>query len=205
MPNGLHMMLFDIDGKAEVRATQGTPPAESKDEGSVVNILSKEAETICDRIERGVKKHLDPYITVQANIQFEQGSLLITGTVAIFAWAGSVVLEAAKAEIQQQIANLVKLVVQRVINRAIGSLGLQSAIASMEMSVTPQQFTGASRADQVVAGTTPSIQPGQASPPDDRSAFQMRRHVYVLYTLFAFVFLAEVILTLSRFFAVRLK
>jgi len=206
--NDLQMMMFDIEGKAEMRNTTNTevdkPDAARTNEveANAVNKLNEEAEIICDRIERGVKKLLPPYVTVQANIQFEQGSLLIAGTVAVFAWAGSVALETAKAEVQQQIASLVKTVVQRVINRAVVSRGLQRNITSMEMTVKPQQLIGASRAGQAVAETTPS---DLASAPDAKSIFPIRRHVYVLYALFAFVLLAEVILTLSKFFTIRFR
>jgi hypothetical protein len=222
-------MLFDIDGKAEVRNATNSEPQDSqtqpaaggdqagerspdfikpqdknvdklKDknvdklnpEAFVVKKLNEEAEAICDRIERGLKKHLPPYLTVQANIQFEQGSLLITGTVAIFAWAGSVALEATKAEIQQQIANLVKSVVGRVINRAVASLSLSSDVSSMEMTVRPQLFTGSSLANQAGAKTTPGA----------KSVFPLHRHVYVLYALFAIVL---VVFTLSKYIAIRLR
>jgi hypothetical protein len=229
--NELNMMLFDIEGKAEVRnaknsSSQGkkgrnstrsvqqsdmeseekgaltSPDPLDEDGARVVSDMNEEAETICDRIERGVKKLLPPYVTVQANIQFERGSLLVTGTVAVFAWAGSVVLEAAKGEIQQQVANLVKLVVERVINRAVVSRGLQSNVASMEMSVTPHQFAVTSPAERAVAKTMRST---PTDPSSARTAFPILRHVYALYVLFAFVFLAQVILTLGRYFTIRLR
>ena len=111
MPDELRMIIFEIDGKTEIIFP---PSNEQKDMSIEVNKLNAKAEVIAERIEREVRKHMPPYVSVQANIQFESGSLIITGTVALLSWVGSIVFNAAKDEVEQQFSSLIKSSVQRV-------------------------------------------------------------------------------------------
>ena len=36
-----------------------------------------------EKIEREIKKHLPSYVSVQSSIEFEEGSLIVSGTVAL--------------------------------------------------------------------------------------------------------------------------
>jgi hypothetical protein len=62
------------------RLRQQYPPGA---EFQMVSDLKRLAETISQNIEREVRKILPPMVTLQANFQFDKGSILITGAVAI--------------------------------------------------------------------------------------------------------------------------
>jgi hypothetical protein len=119
MPDDLHMLLFDFSGTVDIPDTEsnskaGAAKAEVKEALLVLlHSLNKQAEAISQKIEREVRRILPPTVTVQANIQFDDGSIVFTGVVALLKWAAPIVGEAAKKELGE----LVKLVIKRVISR----------------------------------------------------------------------------------------
>jgi hypothetical protein len=136
MPNDLHVLVFDVKGHADIEPppSPSSPPSgpPSVAEFQILANLKESAESISQKIEREVRRILPPMVTVQASVQFDEGSVLITGAVALLSWATPIVLDAAKEELGQ----LVKLIIQRVISRY-----LPTSVGPIEMSVTPQAIT----------------------------------------------------------------
>jgi hypothetical protein len=142
MPDELHVLLFDVRGDIQFperevhadagQATQKAGQATQKDSRvtELLGDLTRKAETIGRTIERELRRILPPTVTVQANIQFEEGSVLVAGTVALLSWAAPIVRDAAKKELGE----LVKLAIKRVISRYL----LPHVGAALEMSVAPQ-------------------------------------------------------------------
>ncbi len=145
MPDELRMITFECNGKADF-VDPGGNQAEILQ--AKIIALNKKAEEIAEKIEREVRKHLPPYVSVQATVQFDNGSLILVGTVALLSWGGSIVFEAAKEEIERQLSELVKASVQRVINKVFGAEGLYNApgwsFKPMEMVVRPRGPSGGS-------------------------------------------------------------
>ncbi|MGL4968198.1 MAG: hypothetical protein ACRC67_43690 [Inquilinus sp.] len=118
-------------------------------ESDPASILNAAAKDIAREIEREVLALLppDPSLTIQAEIRFRSGSLLMMGTLAVLNWAGLVILD----EVRNQFAEVVKVAVQRVVGEAV------SAIAP---GLPPMQCTVTSR----YAATTPAAERQQAEP-----------------------------------------
>jgi hypothetical protein len=138
MPDDLHMLLFDFNGGIEIpdsdqNAVSVLPSGvEIRHADETVSALNKQAEVISQKIEREIRRILPPTVTVQANIQFDEGSVVITGVVALLSWAAPIVGDAAKKELGE----LVKLAIKRVLSRYV------PGYASLtELRVTPQSST----------------------------------------------------------------
>jgi hypothetical protein len=108
-----------------------------------VESLNEQSETISQKIEREVRRILPPTVTVQANVQFDEGSILVTGVVALLSWATPIVRDAAKEELGE----LVKLAIKRVISRY-----LPFSASPIELSVTPQSSTPDRTSTRIFAG-----------------------------------------------------
>jgi len=161
MPDDLHMLLFDFSGSADIKDTSqdakpkapATPAQDTVAKGIVqpdapaapgpasnatpkdelLQSLIEQAETISQKIEREVKRILPPTVTVQANIQFDDGSVVITGMVALLKWAAPIVGDAAKKELGE----LVKLAIKRVLSRYLTPF----SASLTELNVTSQSST----------------------------------------------------------------
>ncbi len=195
--------MFEINGKAEIIPLPNTDGV--RDISKEVNKLNAKAEVVAERIEREVRKHMPPYVSVQANIQFENGSLILTGTVALLSWVGSIVFDAAKEEVELQFSSLIKASVQRVINQVFSSEGLYGAISPIDMTVTPR---GPSSGSLFARGHTPQIEGAQPVPrqavnppasPDTPLLYKW------LIAAVLFLFLIQLLLVLDRFFEIRPK
>jgi hypothetical protein len=155
MPDDLHMLLYDFSGSIELpnadREDDGPAYSERSGEAEdsprsarstrrLLRNLDAEAEGISQKIEREIKRILPPSVTVQANIQFDEGSIVFTGVVAILKWAAPIVGDAAKKELGE----LVKLVIKRVISRYLTTSDVPPGMpppfsgSITELNVTPQ-------------------------------------------------------------------
>lgn len=102
------------------------PPAEHPREptGRSIEILAakalnERAEEMAQAIEREVRRlMLGGGITVQADISFHSGSIILEGSVVLLCWAGRTALE----PIRDELANCIKTITRRVVNRAINTL-----------------------------------------------------------------------------------
>ena len=100
--------LFAVKGGVEFRA-------DLRQGSNLLGELTKNAETISRMIEREVRRILPSTVTVQANIQFDEGNILVTGTVMLLSWAAPIMRDAAKKELGE----LVNLAIKRVLSRYI--------------------------------------------------------------------------------------
>jgi len=194
MSDELNVLLFHIDGHAETRSSgAGKEGSQGKKQDlETVADLNQMAEILSEKIEREAKKLVPPYVTVHATVQFDVGSILMTGTVALLSWAGGVVLDAAKEEMQQQLARLVKLAVQRAFSRFLSAENLHSRMGAMEISVTSQPLSVTPRPAQTVTAETARSAP----------RFPAAAAVYVSMGV---IFILQLVLLLDRFFVIQLK
>jgi hypothetical protein len=212
MSNEMHVMLFEIDGHAEVRkVARGIPSGKEpvkhpeKESYEIVGKLNELTELICEKIEREVKKLAPPYVTIQANVQFDVGSILMTGTVAVLSWAGSTILDAAKDEVQQQIGNLVKLGVQRAFSRVLSAQGVHGQVGTMEMSVTPQSIVSG-YGSMKPQNTSTQLSPTPSHSSLERNSTNPRpKALNMAFVFIGIIFLLQLILLLDRFLIVQLK
>lgn len=141
--------LFDISGYTEIdlSVVQTSPPAPSnvtsdndkeKLSQNAVTKLNSLTDEFNSEIEKEIKRVLKGNITVQSEILFSTGSIILSGTVALISWGGAAVVNALQKELESQITTLVKMSVQRVVNKVIRNnmTGAQLILKPVEISVT---------------------------------------------------------------------
>ena len=212
------ILMFSIEARAsliEELATPEPPPVTARPPGGagagglphrsendpIVQLNDAAADT-CDKLEREIKRFFPPYVSVQADVHFERGSLLMTGTVAIFSWIGNTALDALKDEAKQQLAGLVKMAVQRVMNRSFASGGFHPRVGPLEVSVTPAGFPA----------PTPPAPSSTLAPTDSKSSSSTHAADSLspgatrwLILAVAIIFAAQVLLVLDRFLVIQLR
>jgi len=112
--------------------------------------LNGEADRIASEIQAEIQKHVS-FATVQAEISFSRGSLLVAGTISLLSWVGIVAFETIKDELAQVIRVTVKRIIGRVCNN-------QRVFGPMEINVTPQTVTRARKATGDRAENAPAAQ-----------------------------------------------
>lgn len=148
MSDELQISVFSVSGRVDVqpRPPNVNPPYQSPNgnpddgderkmrleaERSVVIELNKRSQEIAAAIESEMRRVL-PGTTVQAEVSFRKGSLLLEGSVVLLSWAGGLVLEAARAEISE----VLRVAFRRTITNALNNLPAAPEIGAMEMTVT---------------------------------------------------------------------
>jgi hypothetical protein len=124
-------------------------PTGSDPEQDPVKNLNGAAEEIASHIEREVRKVLGPQFTVQAEISFSTGSIIIEGTVAILCWTGGAALEGIKREIGE----LVRVAVKRILVDFIGDVGGDAS--GLEISSTVRSASAAREIVQPTVSASP--------------------------------------------------
>ena len=122
------------------RSPAASPPSNndktarlSPEEAERANIqeLNAKSGEICTEIERQIKKLVGPEISVQAEMSFSPGSIVIEGTIILLCWSGSLVLEA----VNKEIADLVRVPIKRVLAEVLTSLGGNALRLEVETAV----------------------------------------------------------------------
>lgn len=155
MSDEFQVSVFSVSGRVDVqpRRTADNPGAGANDrgkatagktddderqkrielEGLVASALNKRSQEIAASIESEMRRML-PGTTVQAEVSFRKGSLLLEGSVVLLSWAGALVLEAARAEISE----VLRVAFRRTITNALNDLpaSLSPDVGAMEMTVT---------------------------------------------------------------------
>jgi hypothetical protein len=91
---------------------------------------------ITEEIERDIKRLMPPYITVQASLQFTQGTIVIEGSVVLLSWVGGIAFAAAKEAVGQHLSTLIKASVQRVLGQILPTEGVN--LNSLDVTATGQ-------------------------------------------------------------------
>jgi len=205
MTNEPQVLIFKLNGTSEtVEPDEATRPPYNR-LGEIVTLMNNKADAICDKIEREVKKLLPPTVTVQANVQFEEGSLILSGTVAVLSWGGSVVFQTIKGEIEEQLAGLVKIAVQRVMNRQMTTHDLFRSLRPMSMTVTPQPFLSSPRTAEQLAAKPTALETEQCAHTENASADARPTAVNLLIVATLLIFLIQIAMLLDRFFILQLR
>lgn len=147
--------------------------------GRVVGVLNRLAPEMTAEIERGLARlmPLSAGVTVQAEVRFKTGSLVMEGTVVLLSWAGGIAFNT----VRDQLADVIKVTVQRTLSSVLAQakqhlppLDAAAVPVSMDVKVEPTlpgaTASGPSPAPDPVptAGRTPAagVPP---SPPASRS------------------------------------
>ena len=159
MSDEFQISVFSVSGRVDVqpgRSTEDVQPGRSTEtkapnaayetaekaddverkarlelERSVATELNRRSQEIAASIESEMRRLL-PGTTVQAEVSFRKGSLLLEGSVVLLSWAGTLVLEAARAEISE----VLRVAFRRTIVNALNDLPAAPDVGAMEMTVT---------------------------------------------------------------------
>jgi hypothetical protein len=197
MPETAEIMVFSLTGKTRdpqersLKARladlikQETPPPEPK--SGPVPELNRHAETIAKMLESEILAALppDPGLSVQVELRFRSGSIVLIGTAAILSWTGSIVLDVVRDEI----AGLIRIAAQRAIGAAMAQWA--PGAGAMQCKVTPQRRSPAAIRPEAAA---PVQTPGLGLPGP-----RWQNALTVLLTL------AVLVLLIDRFFDVSLR
>ena len=195
------VLFFEIKGVAEMSSPSSTD-GDDKTLGQVVSSLNAQADAACEKIEREVKNLLPPGVTVRADLQFEAGSLIVSGTVAVLAWGGSIVLEVLRKQTEEQLSLLVKVASQRAMNRFIGSQPNVRGVQPMMMTVTPLSSLNQSRAET----QSPTLKVDEHASPNVRREDSTSKINYLLLVgAILVIFLVQLALLFDRFFVLLVR
>jgi hypothetical protein len=160
----MEILTFVIEGRAEVERQPvsspplaGPRPGEQGDEtDKLISVqLNRQADEIASTMEREIRRLmlLGGGITVQADVWFRPGaSFILEGSVVLLSWAGRTALE----PIQEELANVIKTVTRRVLNRVVSTVS-DFTVYAPTIEVAPLPPT---RPETTPAPTsTPSLTP----------------------------------------------
>jgi hypothetical protein len=128
MDDDTHVAELVLSGHAEM-----VTPNEPLPEDTIVAFLNEKAEALAEGIERDLQRRLQRFrVTVQAEVQFEVGSVEMAATVLLM-WTGRVIASAARDEFAKQLGGIVRLTVQRAVNRTMRSIAPGPAMRPMRV------------------------------------------------------------------------
>jgi hypothetical protein len=110
--------------------------------------------------------------TVQADIRFYEGSIIIEGTILIMSWLGPIALAAGKKAFEAEFSRVVEVATQRVLQTAFRIAELNIAPVR-KLEVTPQNVPEPQNVAPVRPQDSQSTSPGPAStlPPTTLSQY----------------------------------
>ena len=141
MPTSMQIVSIEIKGSTDYaenmdRLAQRAEhddglPSLIKERAEVIQLLNKDASDMSAEIVKEVRNALPPNadLTVQAEIRFSDGSIIMAGTVIILSWAGNIVLEEIKGQLAQVVKAATNRVAGQIINRNYWYLRPVNAIA----------------------------------------------------------------------------
>ncbi len=138
MTEGIEIIVYKVSGESETkRVAENT--SYTLDIDQIVNSLNMESNVLASKIETEVRKSMPAYppIIVQAEVRFYKGSLLMTATVTLLSWTGSVALNAVRDELSQ----VIRVAVQRAIAPALAVHG-SGIVGAMEVTATAVPSVG---------------------------------------------------------------
>jgi len=184
MSDEFQLSVFYFTGKTQL--LQVANKSDRAENDKIVSRLNKSSEEIAKQIESEIQRFLPPFVNVQVGVQFSSGSILMTGTVALFTWVGTTIFKAGKDELEKQLGDAIKAVIQRVISRFLPS----ESTAPVNISITTQN-TG----KEIGAPASTSPQPASENNP----------RLTIILIISIVTLLIQLFLLFDRYFTIVLK
>jgi hypothetical protein len=136
MPEKMEIAVYRVSGRSEISdlVLRQTETA-SKKPSQIVTELNGDSINLASKIEAEIRKSMPPYppIMLQAEVRFYEGSLLMTATVMLLSWTGSIILDA----VREELSSVIRVAVQRVMAGALTTYG-PSGVGAMEITAVPE-------------------------------------------------------------------
>ena len=132
--------IFSFEFEAMLKTKPDRNPRNDKphEESEAVDTLNKNSDDISLELEKEIRRLFRSSVTVQAEISFEEGSIIATGAIVIIKWLGPVALAAAKTAVETEFSTAIKIVIKRVLQRWLGSLVSEFHAVVGELEVNSQ-------------------------------------------------------------------
>jgi len=113
--------IFSFEFEARVETKPDLANNEKPfEESQAVDILNKNSDQISQDLEKEIRRLFRSSVTVQAEISFQQGSIIATGAIVVIKWLGPVALAAAKSAVESEFSSIIKILIKRVLQRSFG-------------------------------------------------------------------------------------
>ena len=113
--------IFSFEFEARVETKPDLANNEKPfEESQAVDILNKNSDQISQDLEKEIRRLFRSSVTVQAEISFQQGSIIATGAIVVIKWLGPVALAAAKSAFESEFSSIIKILIKRVLQRSFG-------------------------------------------------------------------------------------
>ena len=116
-------------------------------EKEIIRKLNKNVEYISSQLEKEIKRSLPPDLSVECEVSFRVGSIIMSGTVLLLTWTGGVFASAAKKQLEKHFGQVIEFAVKKVFSRALQDLSAQDDIYGQvkpfdEVKVIPSSDLG---------------------------------------------------------------
>jgi hypothetical protein len=118
MAKEFQLYVFEFEGTAETIPSPSNKPQSVSDMGAVSKLNMKSKE-IAENIEKEIARFFRSSASVQAEVRFYEGSIIIEGTLLIMSWLGPIALTAGVKAFEIAFARVVEVAIQRVLQRVL--------------------------------------------------------------------------------------
>jgi hypothetical protein len=118
MAKEFQLYVFEFEGTAETIPSPSNKPQPVSDMGAVSKLNMKSKE-IAENIEKEIARFFRSSASVQAEVRFYEGSIIIEGTLLIMSWLGPIALTAGVKAFEIAFARVVEVAIQRVLQRVL--------------------------------------------------------------------------------------
>jgi hypothetical protein len=163
MNKEFQLYVFEFEGTSETVPQQlptADYPTDLPEDSEVIFTLNEQASKIAEDLEREIMRFFRSSATVQAEIRFYEGSIIIQGTILIMSWLGPIAIAAGKKAFEEEFARVVQVATQRVLQRALQKFA-PTAEPLQKIDVSAQAAPSAPQITALDTGTelSPTIQP----------------------------------------------
>jgi hypothetical protein len=151
MPNELQIFVFEFEGSIETNPSQNPQTEIPYSESQAIEKLNKHSEEINQDLQKEIKRFVRAPATVQAEVTFRQGSLLVEGAIIISYWLGSLAFTAAKQAFEAEFTRIVGIIVKRVVQRALTLWAPEFNSVIERLEIMPQPASPLAKSSQELA------------------------------------------------------
>jgi hypothetical protein len=122
------IFAFEFEARIETNPVPTGSAATKEDDKPVVTVpaprpedlLNKRSDEIARDLEKEIKHLFRSSVTVQAEVTFQEGSIIATGAIVVIKWLGPVAVAAAKKAVETEFSGAIKVLIKRVLQRWLG-------------------------------------------------------------------------------------
>jgi hypothetical protein len=120
MPNEpIQMLVFDFEASIETNPQLDQKTEKRPPESEAVEKLNSHSDEIAQELQKEIRRLFRSSVTVQAELTFHEGSIIVEGTIIVMSWLGPLALAAAKKAVEEEFSRVIGVVTKRILQRAV--------------------------------------------------------------------------------------